>query len=85
MSPISFDKYCLNLRCTHDINKLQRIHSEVSKELVQRLSGPMTDANPSLSGAAMWQLMWIMDRTFDQMMVIVSIERANRDEFRYGG
>ena len=84
MSPISFDQYCRNLRCTHNINKLQHIHCEISKELLRRFSGPMTDANPDLSGATVQQLMWILDRTFDQMRVIATTAQAHRDALRYG-
>ena len=84
MSPISLDEYCRTIRYTHDIKQLQSIHCEVSKELFRRLLGPMTDANLGLSGATTSQLMRILDRIFDQMMVIVSIERANRDDMRYG-
>ena len=84
MSPVSLDEFCRTLRRTHDINALQRLHYEVSRELTQRSSDSTTGANPRLRGATACQLMRLLNKVFDQMMVIVTTERANRNDIRYG-
>ena len=82
MPPFSAYEYYCTFRYTHDINRLQRVHCEVSKELFQRLLGPMNDPNPDLSGATVSELLGILRKVFDQMMVIVSFDRALRDDLR---
>lgn len=74
--------YSHTIHHTFATDPLQHLHHEVSDELVRRLLGPQTPANPNLVKITATQLQGFLDDIFTRMTTILSTAETTRDEIR---